>query len=108
MKTTILESPYSASTSQGIEANVAYACDCMADSLERGEAPYLSHLLYTLVLDDSDAEQRALGIAAGQAWMLVAEQVAVYTDRGISAGMQLGIDAAVKAGVPIVYRKLGK
>ena len=106
MKLTIIESPYAADTRQGIEANVAYACECERHSFSLGEAPYLSHLLYPLVLDDTIPEERALGIMAGQAWMLVAEQVAVYIDRGISPGMQLGIDAAHQAGVPVVMRSL--
>ena len=50
MKLVIIESPYAGD----IEKNVAYARDCVRDSLMRGEAPYASHLLYTQpnILDD--------------------------------------------------------
>lgn len=103
MKLVILESPYAG----GVETNRSYAIDCMVDSLFRGEAPMLSHLLYTQALDDGVPEERAMGINAGLAWLNVAERSVVYTDRGISPGMQQGIEAAEKAGVPVEYRKLG-
>jgi hypothetical protein len=76
------------------------------DCLRRGEAPWASHLLYPQVLQDSRADERALGIAAGLAWGEVAEATAVYTDRGISAGMRLGIEAAKAAGRAVEYRSL--
>lgn len=101
----ILESPYAGD----VEANVAYARRCLRDSLMRGEAPSASHLLYTQpgVLDDNDPVERAMGIDAGLAWRAVAEASVVYTDRGISQGMRCGIDAMLKAGKPVEYRKLG-
>ncbi|MBF4459498.1 hypothetical protein ITJ67_12165 [Pseudoclavibacter sp. VKM Ac-2867] len=88
----VLESPYAGD----VEANLIYARACVADSLARGEAPIASHLLYTQpgVLDDSDPAERALGIAAGQAWIGVASKLVVYTDLGISSGMEAGIAAA--------------
>lgn len=106
MKLVILESPFAGD----IEANVAYARACVRDSLSRGEAPIASHLLYTQpgILDDTVAEERALGIAAGLAWRAVAQASVVYTDRGISAGMRHGIAAAEAAGVPVEYRRLGE
>ena len=101
----ILESPYAGD----VAANVRYARRCIRDSLMRGEAPIASHLLYTQpgILDDGVPEERALGIDAGLAWRKVAEASVVYTDRGISAGMRYGIDAALKAGRPVEYRKIG-
>lgn len=100
----ILESPYGGD----VEQNVEYAQKCMHDCLIRGEAPYASHLLYTQpnVLDDLVPEQRTLGIGAGFEWGKVAEKVVVYTDRGISGGMKLGIENAEKNGLPVEYRTL--
>lgn len=105
MRLVVIESPYAGD----VPANETYAKTCVLDSLGRGEAPIASHLLYTLpgVLHDLDPVERRIGIAAGHAWMRVAELVAVYTDRGISAGMQAGIDAAMLHGVPVEYRKIG-
>lgn len=104
MKRVILESPYAGE----IEANVAYARLCVRDSLMRGEAPIASHLLYTQpgVLDDDAPDERQLGIDAGLAWRSVADGTVVYADRGISNGMQYGIDAARAAGIPVVFRFL--
>jgi hypothetical protein len=43
-----------------------------------------------------------MGIAAGLAWP--ADKTVVYTDCGISRGMEHGIRAAQVAGRPIEYR----
>lgn len=98
MTTVILESPYAGN----LQRHIRYARAAMRDSLLRGEAPMVSHLLYTQVLDDEALEDRALGIAAGLAWK--AEKTVVYTDCGISRGMDYGIRAAQFVGRPIEYR----
>ena len=104
MKLVILESPYAGD----VENNVAYARACMADCLHRGEAPFVSHLLYTQpgVLDDTIPEQRKLGMEAGFEWRRVAELTVVYTDNGISGGMQEGIDRSIEMGIPVEYRSI--
>lgn len=102
----VLESPYAGD----VEANLAYARACVADSLARGEAPVASHLLYMQpgILDDADPAERATGIAAGHAWIGVASKLVVYTDLGISRGMEAGIAASRSWAheVPIEYRTL--
>lgn len=104
MKLVVIESPYAGD----IEKNVEYARACVRDSLLRGEAPIASHLLYTQpgILRDEITEERQHGIAAGLAWHAVAELSAVYTDRGISRGMEYGIANAKKLGIPVEYRKI--
>lgn len=86
----------------------SYARLCMRDSFLRGEAPFASHLLYTQdgILDDLIAEERKLGIEAGLIWGEAAELTVVYCDYGVSRGMEMGIERAVKAGRPIEYRTL--
>lgn len=98
----ILESPFAGE----VEANIEYARKCMRDCLLRGEAPIASHLLYTQdgILDDLIPEERTLGIEAGLIWGELAEKTVVYTDRGISQGMEYGIQKAIELGRPIVYR----
>lgn len=98
----ILESPYAGD----VERNVAYARECLRDSLRRGEAPIASHLLYTQVLDDTVPEQRQQGIEAGLAWKSVAQASVIYADLGISKGMEYGIAAAMTAGLPLEYRRI--
>jgi hypothetical protein len=104
MRRVIIESPYAGD----IEANVEYARKCVRDSLERGEAPIASHLLYTQpgILDDGVTEERQWGIDAGLAWRVVADASVVYQDRGITTGMQYGIDLALEQGNPVEYRTI--
>lgn len=80
--------------------NKRYAMRCVLDSLSRGEAPYASHLFFDRpgMLDDSDDVQRRLGMEAGFAWGEAAELRAVYIDRGVSSGMQLGLQRAEQLG----------
>lgn len=104
MRLVIIESPFAGD----IEANTEYARAAVRDSLMRGEAPIASHLLYTQpgVLRDDVPEERQHGIDAGLAWRTVATATVVYTDRGISRGMEYGIKAAQEAGMPVEYRTL--
>lgn len=104
MKLVIIESPFAGD----VPANIEYARLCVRDSLMRGEAPIASHLLYTQdgILNDDIPSERRHGIDAGLEWRRVAELSAVYTDRGISKGMEYGIAAATDAGVPVEYRSL--
>ena len=100
----IIETPYSGD----VEANTAYARSCLLDSLRRGEAPIASHLLHTQVLDDMRPDERTLGIEAGLAWYRAATKCVVYSDRGISGGMKIGIDRAGLHDVAVEYRWLEK
>jgi len=104
MRRVILESPYAANAKHSVEDHLHYAKKCMAHSLGLGEAPMVSHLLYTQTLDDADPSQRSLGINAGLAWGVVAEATVVYADWGVSAGMAEGIGRAKLDGRPIEYR----
>lgn len=103
MRLVVLESPYAGD----VEGHVEYARECMRDSLGRGEAPMASHLLYTQALRDDDAQERAIGLAAGLAWGQHASATVVYTDLGISPGMTEGINRATSEGRPVEYRSIG-
>ncbi len=104
MRLVIVESPFAGE----VEKNILYARLCVRDSLSRGEAPIASHLLYTQngILDDNIPEERQWGIDAGLAWRGVAEASVVYTDLGMSRGMEYGIKAAEASGNPVEYRTL--
>lgn len=110
MRLVIVESPYAASTPEGIERNVAYARACLADSIAHGEAPFASHLLYTQprVLRDEIPSERAKGIEAGLAWARCAAASAVYVDLGVSGGMVYGIDDAHGHGRAVEIRRLSR
>lgn len=108
MKLVIIESPFAGTSEEYVQNNIAYARKAVRDSLLRGEAPIASHLLYTQdgILNDNIPQERQHGIDAGLAWRKVAEKTVVYTDRGISKGMEYGINAAKSAGIPIEYRSI--
>ena len=99
-----IESPYAGN----IKRNVRYARLCMKDSLSRGEYPISSHLLYTQqgILDDTNPQERELGIKAGFAWNKHAEKTIMYLDYGVSKGMVAGFQDAVKNNRPVEYRRL--
>jgi hypothetical protein len=103
MRRVVIESPYAGD----VERNEEYARICMRDCLDRGEAPFASHLLYTQVYDDTDEAQRITGIIAGFAWGALADACVVYQDLGISPGMQQGIDNATSHGIVVEYRNIG-
>lgn len=100
----ILESPYAGD----IETNVGYARVCIKHSLSLGEAPLASHLLYTQegILDDTNEEERMLGINAGLAWSALADKHVFYVDYGMSAGMKMGLKLAKENNEVIEMRKI--
>ena len=104
MRLVIIESPYAGD----IEANTEYARACVRDSLNRGEAPIASHLLYTQpgILRDEVPDERQWGIDAGLAWRRVAELAAFYTDRNWSGGMIAARRLYREEGFPYEVRSL--
>ena len=98
----IIESPYKGQ----IERNLAYAKECMLDSLRRGESPFASHLLYTQVLDDEIPDERIMGMQRAFNWYRCADLMAVYLDNGVSSGMQKGMEMAEHFKIKIEYRSL--
>ena len=101
---TIVESPYRGEVAR----NKAYLDRCLLDSLRRGEAPIASHKIFTDILDDNSPNQRNIGIKAGLAWIQVADLMAVYTDFGISDGMENAMSRARLHKIPIELREIGK
>jgi hypothetical protein len=104
MRTVVIETPFAGD----VERNIKYARACLKDCLLRGEAPFASHLLYTQdgVLNDFDPDDRSLGIAAGFAIGAKLDATVVYTDLGISPGMESGIVRALNFKRNIEFRTL--
>jgi hypothetical protein len=102
MKLVIIESPYKGD----VVENVDYAKQCMLDSLKRGECPFASHLLYTQILDDSNPDERSTGIALGMQITKRADLLAIYTDNGITKGMDLGLRFAKENNIKVEYRTI--
>ena len=108
MRRVVIESPYGSEDPKLVERNLRYLRCCLADCIDRGEAPYASHTLYTQpgVLNDNNVEERERGIQAGFAWKDVAHATVVYMDLGITKGMSYGIDVAQKLGQAVEFRRL--
>lgn len=106
MNRVFIATPYRATDAATLLRNRKYALSCLLDSTERGEAPFASHLLYPQVLSDADPDLRDYGIRCGICFLEVCHVLAVYEDYGISEGMGLEIQAAQRAGIPIVFRSL--
>lgn len=102
MPRVVVESPYAGD----VVGNVEYARKCLKDSIERGEAPFASHLLYPQILNDADDEQRAKGIDIGLIWGASADLVALYVDRGITPGMWKGVETARERRQTVHLRSL--
>jgi hypothetical protein len=103
VKRVIIESPLAGD----FKRNKAYARACMRDSLQRGEAPFASHLLYDQpgILDDTIPEERELGIAAGFAWAEGQPRV-FYHDLCFSSGMLRALVWASNHCQPVEFRTL--
>ncbi len=113
MTRVVIESPYgsrvdgSRCTPPEIVFNEEYLKFAMRDSLSRNEAPFASHRMYTYALKDATPDERELGMTAGFLWGLRgADLWVVYEDFGVTPGMKRGIEMAVRAGIPVEYRKL--
>ena len=104
MRRIIIESPCSGH----VIRNTLYARAAVAHALSLGDAPLASHLLYTQpgILDDTQEDERALGIAAGLEWALAAESTIVYIDLGISDGMKIGVRNARSRNRPVELRSI--
>lgn len=100
----IIESPYAGD----IDGNTAYARRAMRDSLERGEYPIASHLLYPQpgILDENIPAERQWGIDAGLAWREVAHAAAFYVDKGWSGGMKAARELYDREGFNYTIRTL--
>lgn len=104
MRCVNIESPYAGD----ISLNLRYLRACMQDCLLKGEAPFASHGLYTQpgVLRDEVPEERKLGMEAGFEINKLMEATVVYTDLGITSGMEAGIQRALDCNRVVEYRTL--
>ena len=102
----IIESPYATNKRRSNADHVAYAQQCLRDSLDRGEAPFASHLLYPGALSEALLNDRLLGIHAGYEWGARADLIAFYTDYGWSGGMLLAQEHYEKIRRPIEFRRI--
>lgn len=100
----VIESPFAGN----LETNLFYADCLLFDSLTRGEVPFMGHLLYTRVFDDSNPHMREAGIRAHLTMIARADYIVVGRDLGEpSSGMRAAIAEAERLGTRVVERYLG-
>jgi hypothetical protein len=105
MKLVIIESPFAGD----IRANRRYARRALLDSINRGEVPFASHLLYPQVLDDNLPADRELGIKLGLHWAAKADLAAFYVDLGpLTPGMLAAQQFYLTQHIPIEFRHIYK
>ena len=91
-----------------IPRNTLYAARLCLYALEKGFAPFASHLLYTQFLDDSDPLQRELGINAGLAFRKATGRALFGVDYGWSPGMERARALYDAEGVPYETVRIGE
>jgi hypothetical protein len=96
----IIESPFAGDMSK----NVKYAKKALLHSLNLGESPLAFHLLYTQVLNDNEPAQRNKGITLSFEWHRKANLIAIYADLGVSPGMKLAMEFALKNKIKMEKR----
>lgn len=101
----IIESPFAGD----VPRHVTYADCLMLDAMQRGEAPFLGHLLYPRVLDDSSEVDRRDGIEAHMSYIAGSEYMVVGMDLGSpTSGMLKAIELARELHISILMRYLGE
>lgn len=97
-------SPYRAATKEEVEKHIEYAKELTSTVLLHGQSAVTPHLYITNCLDDSDPEERKLGLEASLEILKKCDVVFVGQKFGISEGMAVEIKEAEKLGIPVFYR----
>ena len=106
MRRVVIESPFRATETYSAAQFAAYLDACLSDAINRGEAPFASHAIYPRVLNDANPVDRHQGIAMGLEWGSAADLVAVYSDFGVSEGMDEAIRFYASRNVPVEWRRI--
>lgn len=106
MKLVIIESPFKQSDTFAERDHREYLNKCILDCILRGESPYASHKMLVDSLDDTNPQEREMGIDAGFAWAAQADKAVFYIDHGISHGMLMAAYRHGEAGLGIEVRSL--
>ncbi len=101
-------SPYRASDKKQRKQYDEYAKGLTKIAIDSGIAPITPHMYLTNVLDDSNKEDRAAGLAAGIS-LLYKCDVLIFGDKyGVSEGMYGEVQEARAQGIPVVGFELHK
>ncbi len=83
-----------------VEQNLDFARQACRCAIAQGVTPFAPHLLYTQMLDDSDPEERRLGIDMGNQMLGLCQELWLCGDR-ISPGMAGERDLALAMNIPV-------
>lgn len=84
--------------SGGVEQNLQFARQACRYAISEGVVPFAPHLLYTQMLDDSDPEERQLGIDMGNRMLKLCDELWLCGDQ-ISPGMAGEKEMAERLGI---------
>jgi hypothetical protein len=93
-----IASPFAGDT----EFNISKARGYCRFAVSKGSIPLAPHLLYPQFMDDSDKEERELGLFSALVLLGKCDELWVFGER-ISTGMAAEIAKAKKRGMPIKY-----
>lgn len=96
MKLIFVCSPFAGDTERNLEKARGYCRFVMA----QGHQPLAPHLLYPQFMDDTDPEQRFLGLVFSQKLLVLCDEVWAFG--GPSAGMTAEIAAAKNTEKPVL------
>lgn len=83
-----------------VEQNLQFARQACRYAISQGVTPFAPHLLYTQMLDDSDPEERRLGIDMGNRMLRLCDELWLCGDR-ISPGMAGEKEMAERLGIHV-------
>lgn len=85
-----------------MENNIKKAREYSKYIVEQGHIPFAPHLLFTQFLDDTNPEERKIGISMGFKFMEFCDELWIFGDT-ISEGMKGDIEEFKKMNKPIRY-----
>lgn len=96
-----LASPLSAPTEEGMVKNQQLAIKLSKRLIQKGLVPMTPHIYFPLFLNEFNPNERQIGLDMGLVWLNLCQAMYVYTNNGISKGMQGEIEHALKHNIPI-------
>lgn len=85
-----------------VKRNTRNAKRYLKYAVDKGAVPFAPHLLYPLVLDETNPSQRRLGLSFGLVWLSMCDELWVFGGY-ISSGMRSEIESAKTHRIPIRY-----
>lgn len=104
MQTCVIESPYAGE----IDRNIKYLERCIKFCAYIGLAPYASHKMMTVALDDLNPAERILGIDCGLTYRRLVDRRIFFIDYDYSSGMNYAKDLYGKDKLSWDVIKIGK